>query len=135
MANVLYPSARSSFLKGEIDWEDDTIKVVALSSTYTYASTDEFYSDISGVLDTATITGATVIDNGIADADDASFTSVGVGETVAAIVIYKDTGTAATSPLIYFADTNSDGTAISRESTGATITVTWSADVERVFKI
>ncbi len=135
MSNVLYPTARVAFLQGEIDWRDAGITAVALSDTYVYSSSHQYYSDLSGVLDSVILTGNTVLSDGVADAQDAVFTSIGVGEEIAAIVVYLNTGTPTTSPLIYFADTNDDGTSIARTGDGTPVTVNWSSSDSRVFKI
>lgn len=139
MSNTLYPSARSSFCKGEIDWEDGgtDFTVYLLDSSYTYDSGDEFVSAISGsILGTPQVlTGNTVLDDGICDSDDLNYPGVSIGETVVAIVIAIDTGSTATSPLIYFADTNNDTTPINRAGDGSVIPLVWAASTNRVFKI
>lgn len=135
MANVLYEKGRAAILRGEIDWEDDTIKVALLSSSYTRASSDEFLSDLAGVLASATLTNCAVLDDGIADADDVAVSGVGVGQIVERVVVYKDTGSAATSPLIAYMDENDDTTAIYREGDGGAITLMFSNSATRVFRL
>ena len=58
---------------------------------------------------------------GAADAADCTFTSV-TGSSIEAIVIYKDTGTEATSPLIAYIDT---ATGLPITPNGGDIIVTW----------
>lgn len=135
MANQLYEKGRSAFLRGEIDWESDTIKVALLDGTYTRDASDEFASDLTGVLATATLAGCTVLDDGIADADDAVVSGVLLGDTVERVVFYKDTGSAGTSPLIYYADENDDTTPISRDGDGGAITLVFSNSATRCFRI
>ena len=135
MANQLYETGRSAFLRGEIDWQGDDMVVALLDGTYTRSSSDEFAADLTGVLATAPLTGCTVLADGVADADDVSVSGVSLGETVERIVIYKDTGSAATSPLIWYADENDDTTTISRAGDGSAITLVWSAAPTRVFRI
>lgn len=94
-----------------LDWTTDTIKVALLGSGYSPdLNAQEFWDDvnsneITGTGYTAgglTITGATIVDNDdgtvIIDCDDIEWT--GATFTVNYAVVYKDTGSASTSPLI-----------------------------------
>lgn len=134
MANRLFPTARSAFLRGEIDMTDAGVTAIAVSSAYTFNEAHEFVDDLAGVLDAVAMTSNTVLTDGIFDAADVTF-NVATGQVIAAIIIALDTGVDATSPLIYFADENDDGTLISRASDGTPISVLWSASTERIFKI
>ncbi len=108
MANVLYDTGRNAFLRGEIAWQTDTIKEVLVDlADYTPSlSTHQFLSDIpasarvatSGALTSKTTTA------GVADAADPVFVGA-TGDQAEVIVGYKDTGTPATSQLIYYIDT------------------------------
>ncbi len=125
MANALFDKARQRFLEGQFNWNTDTIKAVLVDTgTYTVnLSAHEFLSDISGGARIATsgaFTGKTTT-GGAADANDVTFTSV-TGASIEAIVLYKDTGTDATSPLIAFIDT---ATGLPITPNGGDIIVTW----------
>ncbi len=72
---------------------------------------------------------------GVADAADTVFPAVAGGDTVTGVVIWKDTGSPATSPLLAWIDTNADTTAISLTTTGADITIQWSAGADRIFRL
>lgn len=135
MANALYPLGRSAFLRAEIDWVGDDVTVALLDGSYTYDPAHDFASDLTGVLATAALTGKAVLADGIADADDVSVSGVGLGDTVERVVFYKDTGTAATSALIYYADENDDTTAISRPGDGGAIVLMFSNSSTRCFRI
>lgn len=132
MANILYPNGKENLLNGEIDLVDDTIKVAMIDTdTYTYSATHEFYSDLSGIVDTPVALTTKSTTDGVFDADDATFTSV-TGNTVEALVIYKDTGTPSTSPLIVYIDS---GTNLPVTPNGGDITVQWSDDASKIFSI
>ena len=108
MANTLYDYCRQRFLESQINWMTDTVKVILVStSAYTpQTAVHQYLSDISGsarIAGPVTLT-AKATTGGAADAADCTFTSVS-GATINAIVIYKDTGTEATSPLIAYIDT------------------------------
>lgn len=133
--NRLYPLGRSAFLRGEIDWESDTFTLALLDGSYTYDDAHEFADDLTGVVATHTLTGTTVLPDGIADADDSSVTGVALGESVERLAIYKNTGTPGTSRLIYFADENDDTTAINYEGDGSAVVLIWSTSATRVFRI
>lgn len=108
MANTLFANARQQFLEAQINWMTDTIKCILVDSgNYTaQTETHKFLSDISSsarVTQPVTLTGKSTA-GGAADAADCTFTSVS-GNSIEAIVIYKDTGDEATSPLIAWIDT------------------------------
>lgn len=108
MANALYDKARESFLRGEIIWQTDTIKTVLVDAgQYTpNLATHQFLSDIPSGARTATsgaLTSKTTA-AGVADAADPVFTGA-TGVQSEYLVIYQDTGSAATSRLIAYIDT------------------------------
>lgn len=105
MANKLYPSAKQKFLEGSIDLSSDTIKVSLLTSAYTYSSAHDFHDDLAGIVATETLSGKSVTD-GVFDASDITWAaaSLGSGSTITQAVIWKDTGTSGTSPLILHID-------------------------------
>ena len=108
MANTLYDFARQRFLEAQINWMTDTIKVILVdTSAYTpQTSVHQYLSDISSsarIAGPVTLTAKSTV-GGAADGADVTFTSVS-GPSIEAIVIYVDTGTEATSPLIAYIDT------------------------------
>jgi hypothetical protein len=115
--------------------DGDTIKValVNTSTDYTYSSSHQYLSSVttySGTTD-QTLTSVTVT-NGVFDAADVTFTSVAISgsKTVQALVIYKSTGTASTSPLIAYID---GFTAVTPN--GGNITVTWDNGSSKIFAL
>ncbi len=125
MANTLYDYCRQRFLESQINWMTDTIKVILVStSAYTpQTAVHQYLADIpvsARIAGPVTLT-AKATTGGAADAADCTFTSVS-GATINAIVIYKDTGTEATSPLIAYIDT---ATGLPISPNGGDIIVTW----------
>ena len=125
MANDLYDKYREKALTGEVDWLTDDIKVALVDAAdYTVnLATDEFLDDISGtaiVATSANLASKTATD-GVADAADVTFTAVS-GDVSEALVVYKDSGSAATSPLIAYIDT---ATGLAVTPNGGDITVIW----------
>ncbi len=110
MANAIYPKAKQKFLDALIDMPTDTIKIALIDTgVYTYSGTDEFWSAASAaeIGTSQTLNSKTITDN-VFNADDVTFTSV-TGASVEALIIYKDTGFAATSPLIMYIDVAASG--------------------------
>ena len=134
MANALYDTGRNAFLRGDLSWNSNTFKVVLLSRSYTSnLSTHQYLSSIPGGARVATSSALTTLfpGAGVADASDITFTSVS-GSQVTQFVIYRDTGVEATSQLVALFDT-----AINLPITpnGGDITLTWSNDTNRIFKL
>ena len=135
MANALFDKARQRFLEGQFNWNTDTIKAVLVDTgTYTVnLSAHEFLSDIgtgARITTSGAFTGKATV-GGAADANDVTFTSV-TGASIEAIVLYKDTGTDATSPLIAFIDT---ATGLPITPNGGDIIVTWDNGANKIFKL
>lgn len=135
MANALYDIGRQGFLDGSIDWDTDNIKVVAVD-TGAYSpnlATDDYLADIPGgarIATSSNLTGKTVA-NGVADADDITFSAVS-GASIEALVVYKDTGSAATSRLIAYIDT---ATGLPVTPNGGDIVIAWPSGSSKIFKL
>ena len=114
MANALYDKGRESFLgqNPALDWDTDTIKAVLVRTGAGHyvvnLATDQYLSAIASgdrLATSSALTSKTVA-AGVADCDDITWAAVAGGSgDVGAIVFYKDTGSAATSPLIAYLDT------------------------------
>jgi hypothetical protein len=134
MSNALYDKGRQAFLEGSIAWLTDNIKAVLVTSGYTPSTgTDQFLSDVPGgdrVATSGNLASKTST-SGVADAADLTFTAVS-GSAVAYAVLYKDTGTAGTSPLILIIDT---ATNLPVTPNGGDITVQWDNGANKIFKL
>ena len=122
-----------------IDYLTDTIKMTLHTTTYTpNVDTDDFFNDATNELTTAngytaggiTIAGKTVAyatDRSTIDMDDTTvvWTASGAGITFRYIVLWKDTGTSTTSPLIGYIDSTGSGN--QTITAGNTLTVTTGA--------
>ncbi len=133
MANALYDTGREAFLLGDISWDTDTISVKLIDTgTYTFSAAHAFEDALSGQVgsDVVIASGKTTT-SGVADGVDITFSSVS-GVTVEALVIFKDTGTPATSQLIAYIDT---GTNLPVTPNGGDITITWDSGANKIFKL
>lgn len=138
MASGLYDLGRQAFLDADIDWTADNIKAVLVKTSGGYTvnlATDQFLSAIASgdrVATSGNLSSKTS-SNGIADAADITWPAV-TGTQVGAIVLYKDTGNAATSPLIAYLDSAAI-TGLPLTPSGADITVIWDAGANKIFKL
>lgn len=135
MANALYDLGRQAFLDGDIDWAANDIKVYLIDTAdYTVnLATDQFANVIAGAAKVATsgnLAGKTST-NGVADANDITFTSV-TGDPCEALVIWQDTGNQATSRLIAYIDT---ATGLPVTPNGNNIDVIWDSGANKIFKL
>lgn len=122
MADTFYPKGKENLLKGNIDVLNDTIKVALIDTgTYTYNVLHEAYDDLSGVVGTPTTLANVALDVNSIGGDNVTFDSV-TGSTVEAVVIYKDSGTPATSYLIAYIDTITNSPIVPN---GGDLTVVW----------
>lgn len=132
MANALYPKWKEALLQNSADSDLDGTGSTGVwaalvdTGTYTYSSSHEFYSSLSGVVGTDVEVGATKsYTNGTFDGADLTFTSVS-GNSVEAIVLYrKNAGANTTWRLIAYLDTGFTGLPVTPN--GGNITVTWNA--------
>ena len=126
MANSMYGLGREAFLAGAIDALTDTLAISLVSSSYTpNLSTDQYYSIISGgaiIAGPVTLTSVTG-SLGTLSAANTVFTSVS-GSAASYVVLFKNTGTSSTSPLIGLIDT---ATGLPVTPNGGNITVAWSS--------
>ena len=134
MADVIYNFGKAEILRGNIDFDANTFKVMLVTSAYTpNQDTHEDRADVTGeVTGTgytaggATLASATVtVDNtdneGVFDAADVSWTSSTI--TARGAVLYKSTGTAATDTLICYFDFVTD-----KSSSSGTFTIQWGTE-------
>lgn len=126
MPNVIYPKWKEALISGASNAAlSGTVRVALVDlGAYTYSAAHEFLSSLGSARVGAdqTLTGKTFV-NGTFDADDAVFPAV-TGPTVEALVIYVDTGNAATSRLVAFFD---DVTGFTFTPNGGALNLTFSA--------
>src|SRR5512146_990712 len=124
MASAVYPKAKQSFISQSpaLDLDTDTIKArLVRTSAYTYNSAHQFASSLPAALVTDQSLGSRTVTNGVFAAANAVFPSVPAGAAIDALVIFKDTGDPATSPLVAYLD------GFSATPNGGDVTVQWNA--------
>jgi len=99
-------------------------------------ATHQYLSDVTGAGGTLVATSANLASKsaaaGVADAADITFTAVAAGAACPYLIIYKDTGTAGTSPLIAYIDT---ATGLPVTPNGGDITVAFDNGANKIFKL
>jgi len=129
MADLVYNSFKRDIMDGTLDLSTQDIKVMLVTSGYTpNIDTDEFIDDVTNeVVGTGYTAGGqslaskTVVvddtnDRGVFDSANPEWTTATI--TARGAVLYYDTGTPATSPLIGYWDFGTDQT-----STAGTFTI------------
>ncbi len=132
MTNAVYPKFKESVLKeadtnNGLDGTTTAAPYVALvdTGTYTYSSSHQFYSSLSGIVGTDQAITTPTVTNGTFDGDDVTFTAVS-GATVEALVIYRhNSGANTTWRLVIYEDTSVTGLPVTPN--GGNIVVTWNA--------
>ena len=128
MASQHYNLALQEFWKGtlgDITSAGITVKARLMRvAAYTFAQAHQFASSLPAAivtdvtLGTKTANGAGS-DPGCLDAADATFTAVPSGAAIDCLAVFKDTGTPATSPLLFYID------GFTVTPNGGDITVQW----------
>jgi hypothetical protein len=130
MANSFYDLGRKLVLDLFIA-SSGTLKAVLLSSAYTpNLATHQFYSDLSGVLNTPQTLGSVTTTAGTLKAANITFSSVTGGSTATYIALYKDTGVPSTSPIVMIDDTIAGFPFVTN---GGDIVISWNAS--GIFKV
>lgn len=131
MANAIYPKYKESLLNGDtntaLSGSGTTGLYAALidTGTYTYSSSHQFYSSLSGVVGTDQEITSPTLTNGTVDGGDVTFSSV-TGASAEAIVLYrKNAGANTTWRLVAYIDTNVTGLPVTPN--GGNIGITWNA--------
>lgn len=125
MANQLATKGREGFLGGDIAYDTDVIKLVALTSAYVFNAAHDRLDDVlvgARVATSVAFTAKTILD-GVADAADVTLVAVPSGSTITQLWVFADTGVESTSRLIAYYDTKADTTSISIVTNGGDVVV------------
>ena len=130
--SAVYDSARAAFLTGGLNLVSDTVKAALVKTAYTPSyGTHQFLSDLgANMTGTDQMLASKTSTAGVFDAADISFSGVPASTAVGYIVLYKDTGSSATSPLICAVDAS-----LTTGGSVSTIGVTWDNSANKIFKL
>jgi len=133
VSDAIYPAAKEKFLSGQLNWLSDPIVCLLVgTANYTFSSAHASLADVptaARIATSGTLTGRTAT-LGVADAADISFGSV-TGNIVNAVILYANSGTALSSPLIAYLDTAVSGLPLNPN--GAPIAITWDNGASKIF--
>lgn len=142
MSSFIYDLALQGFLSGSFDMATAVVKVALVQITgagtpYTVnQATDQFFNIIptGAVAATSPQLTSPAVSDGIFGAANTTFSSVPSGAACGALVVFIDTGTPSTSPLIAYMDaSNYSGLPITPN--GSNITLSFSATGNLIFSL
>ncbi len=131
MANRFYRKGREAILRGQVDWLNDTIRVLLIDNTYVPdTDIDRLLEDIptASIIATQDLSSKTIAGR-VFDAADALVTSVPTGRQVIYVVVCDITS----DRLLHLWDTSAGFLPLSTD--GSNITVQWSNGAEKIFVI
>lgn len=139
MSSFIYDLALQGFLEGSFDMATADVKVLLVQTSGGYTpnqATDQYVSIIgSGNIASRTPQLTSVVTtDGIFGAANTSFTSVSSGPACGALVMYIDSGSDSTSPLIAFMD-STDYSGLPITPNGGNITVAWPTGADLIFSL
>lgn len=149
MANALYPLFKAALLSPGMDLINNfvgsgsaaaptavTLKAIMVKAPFVYAGTDQFLSAAgANTVGTAqTLTSKTGL-LGVLNAASITFAAVTAGSTANAVLIFMDTGSAATSRLVAYIDTLTGAVPMSVVTNGGDVTVNWDTGASKIFAL
>lgn len=127
-----FPKGAEKVWSGAVNFMGDTLKVALLPSSYGYDAAHEFLSDVGSTIGTDQTVAGKSITGGVFDAADADFGAIAAGPTIGSALIYKDTGNAATSPLLLHI---TDIAGVPLAANGSGVGVTWSNGAAKIISL
>lgn len=132
MANIAYPKGAQKILSASINFAAHTIKAALVTTAYTFSAAHEFISDVGTRIGTDQELTNKSITGGVLDADDLDFGALAPGNTIKAVIVYRDTGSAATSPLLFYFDVI---TGLPFATNGGALTIPWDSGVKKIARL
>ena len=138
MANVIYPLYKQAALSGGAnhDLSGGTVKVDLIDTgAYTYSAAHEFRTTANvptaSIIATTAALGTKTFTSGVFDAADTSWATV-TGTSCEALIIWIDTGVAATDRLVAYIDT---ATGLPVTPNGNNINLTFDSGANKIFAL
>jgi hypothetical protein len=138
MANALYAKFKEAMLSGTYDLATANIKCMLVTTSYTpNLASDQYVGNGTTPIPTGAIVArsgnlaSVSVTLGVFNAAAETLTSVS-GSAASYIVIYLDTGSDATSPLICIIDT---ATGLPITPNGGDIAIAWDTGTNKIFKL
>lgn len=135
MANSFYDAGKEAMLNGNVDFINDTIKVVLIDEGTDAVDlvNDVNLSDIVGGarIGTSGALASKTVTDGAFDAADTTYSALS-GASVESFTFYKDSGVESTSTLLFNVDTN---TGLPFTPNGGDLTLSWDDGSLKIFKL
>lgn len=109
------------------DLSSVNLKIVGSSASHVDSTAHDFLDDVTNVITTSGNLAGKTITNGTFDATDISVGSPAGGSTITQFWLYHDTGTPATSTLIFYWNEDASAAAIAIATNGEAITAQFHA--------
>lgn len=126
MANAIYPKWKEAVIQASANSSlTGNVKAILVDTAdYTYSAAHDFLDDVPGaaIVATSANLGTKTYTNGTFDTADFTFTAV-TGDQSEALIIYIDTGSAATSRLVCYRDTGVTGLPVTPNGGDITVSV------------
>jgi hypothetical protein len=127
MTKALAASYRAALLDNGVDLVSGNVKICGMSASYTYSTAHDFLDDVTNIIATSGNLASKTNTGGVFDSADISLGSPAGGSTITQFWVYRDSGSSATSELVYYFNEDSTGAAISLATDGTEKTVTVNA--------
>lgn len=121
MTKAFAPTYSAALLDNGVDLISGNVKIALLSASYTYDPAHDFHNDLTNIITTSGNLGSKTNTDGWFDFADISLGSPAGGSTGTQCWVFRDSGTSATSELVYYFDETSSGGAISIATDGTAI--------------
>lgn len=131
MASAMYDRNREEALSAIAS---GVLKVVAVTAGYTYSAAHTSLNDIAAAnrVHTSPQLSSVTVAAGVLDAADQTLTAVAAGSAIAALVVYTEAASSASSTLHVYLDT---GTGIPVTPNGGNIVIQWAAASPKIYKL
>lgn len=113
-----YGAAKTAIMRGQIDFETDTIRATLVGAGYTYDAAHETTDDLTDQLAAPVVVSVTGVDNGAVAVDAVTFEAVASGATVKGVVVYRDGATPDATVLVAYIDRTLGALPLSVETDG-----------------
>jgi hypothetical protein len=132
--SALYPLFKQLMLEGDVSLMDDTVRLQLVDGAYGYNPAHLYLSDVPSGVRRGAATALTskttnLPERGVFDAADTQIGSVPAGDPITSYVLYVDTGTEASSPLVAYVD------GFYLEPLGGPVLIQHDDDDDRIFRL
>lgn len=123
MTKALAPSYLVLRATTGLNLSSSNLKIAGMSASYTYSTAHDFLNDVTNIIATSGNLASKTTTAGVLDSADVSMGSPAGGSTITQFWLYYDSGSSATSSLIYYWDEDASAAPISIATNGEAITV------------